>query len=156
MTGGIVGALAAYYVILLRKLVRERNRAARAPFAMARPEASAANPTTAFESTDWELGPVAVVYVAVLVLLAISCLAIVLAYPNSLPDVSRGLSINPPGPRLQTDAEGDLARFRTEENQRLNSYYWIDKQKGTVHVPIEQAMRKLVQTGIPGFPKAQP
>jgi hypothetical protein len=57
---------------------------------------------------------------------------------------------------LQTDAEGDLARFRTEENQRLNSYYWIDKQKGTVHVPTEQAMRKLVQTGIPGFPKAQP
>ncbi len=111
---------------------------------------------TAFEPTDWDLAPVAFVYVGVLVLLGISCLVLAVADPGSLSDVSRTLRINPPGPRLQTNPEADLAKFRAEEDKRLNGYYWVDKQKGIVHVPIDQAMRKLVQTGIPDFPKAQP
>jgi hypothetical protein len=110
---------------------------------------------TAFESTDWPLAPVALIGIVTLVLLAISCLALVLAYPNTLADVDRTLRIAPPGPRLQTDSEGDLRRFRAEEEKELNSYYWLDKQKGVVHIPIDQAMQNLVKSGIPGFPKEQ-
>ena len=110
---------------------------------------------TAFEPTDWNVAPIAALYVGILVLLVISCSAIYLAYPNSLPDVSRALRINPPGPRLQTSNDADLRRFRAEEEKRLNGYYWIDKQKGIAHIPIEEAMKKLARTGIPGFPKAQ-
>jgi len=63
------------------------------------------------------------------------------------------LRIAPPGPGLQTSPERDLQQFRGEEDKRLNTYYWIDKQKGTVHLPIDEAIKSVVQKGILGFPK---
>lgn len=113
------------------------------------------NPGVAFEPTDWALRPVALVYVGTLVLLVVSSLVLIAAYPNSLRDVGRAVRIAPPGPRLQTDAEGDLRRFRAAEEKRLTTYYWINKSQGIVHIPIEEAMHKLATTGIPGFPKDQ-
>ena len=109
----------------------------------------------AFEPTDWALWPVAAVYVGVAALLIISCVVLMVAYPNAVPDVPRKLSIDPPGPRLETDPRSDLRQFRAEEEKRLNTYYWINKQKGIVHIPIEQAIKKLAATGVPGFPKGQ-
>jgi hypothetical protein len=114
-----------------------------------------ANPAIAFEPNDWPLKPVAAIAIVVLVLIVISAFVLIAAYPTSLPDVDRKLNIAPPGPRLQTDAQGNLRRFRAEEEKRLNGYSWIDKSKGVVRIPIEQAMKKLVTTGIPDFPKAQ-
>ena len=109
----------------------------------------------AFEPTDWVLWPVAAVYAGVVALLVISCFVLIAAYPTAVPDVARTLDIAPPGPRLETDPRGDLRQFRAEEEKRLNTYYWIDKQKGIVHIPIEQAIKKLAATGVPGFPKGQ-
>ncbi len=111
---------------------------------------------TAFEPTDWNVAPIAAIYVGVLMLLVISSFAIFIAYPNALPDVTRSLFINPPGPRLQTDEAADLRRFRAAEDARLNGYYWVDKQKGVAHIPIGEAMQKVARSGIDGFPKAQP
>jgi len=148
---GFFSVALGFYVVLIRQLLAERStRVATEAAGIA-----TRNPDTAFEPTDWKLMPVAAVYMGTLLLLVISCAAIFLAYPGSMRDVGRKLSINPPGPRLQIDTAADLRRFRAKVAQRLNSYYWIDKQKGTVHIPIEQAMQKLVKTGIPGFPKAQ-
>jgi hypothetical protein len=133
-----------------------RSQTEMKPTAMANAEAERpVRAKTAFEPTDWNLAPIAAIYVGVLVLIAISCFAVMIAYPNSLPDVSRVLRIDPPGPRLQTDDVADLRRFRADEDRRLNGYYWIDKQKGVVHVPIGEAMQKLAHTGIDGFPKGQ-
>ena len=114
------------------------------------------NPLTDYERSDWPLGPVALVYAGILALLVICCFVLIAAYPTSLPDVDRSLRIAPPGPRLQTNAAADLARFRADERKRLDTYYWVDRQNGTVHIPIGVAMKKLVETGIPGFPKAAP
>jgi hypothetical protein len=113
------------------------------------------NPNTAFEPSDWSPGPVAVIYVAILMLLLISCFVLIAAFPSALPDVERSLRIAPPGPRLQTNPAAELQRFRAEEETRLNTYRWIDKQKGIVHIPIKQAMKKLARTGAPGFPDKQ-
>ena len=113
------------------------------------------NPGVAFESSDWAPAAIAPIYVGILILLVISSLVLIVAYPNSLPDVTRIVRIAPPGPRLQTDPQVDLERFRAAEDKRLNTYYWINKSQGTVHIPIAQAMRELATTGIPGFPKAQ-
>jgi len=55
----------------------------------------------------------------------------------------------PPEPRLQTDAPADLNGLRTTENNELESYGWIDQQKGIVRIPIEQAMTLLVERGLP-------
>jgi hypothetical protein len=111
------------------------------------------NPSTAYESSDWPLAPVGLILLATLVLIVISSFAVIIAYPNTIPDVGRTLRIAPPGPRLQTNPAADYARFRDQEKQRLNTYYWVDKQKGIVHVPILEAMKKLASTGAPGFPK---
>ncbi|MBV9071949.1 MAG: hypothetical protein JO231_24785 [Acidobacteria bacterium] len=53
------------------------------------------------------------------------------------------MRIAPPGPRLQTNPEADLRRLRAEEDKWLNTYHWIDKQTGIVHIPIVEAMKKL-------------
>ncbi len=112
-----------------------------------------ANATTAFEPTDWPVGPIAVIYLGLLVLLAVCAFVLVAAYPDALPDANRMPSVVPPAPRLQTDGAADLKRFRADQDRRLNGYYWIDRQKGIVHIPIEQAMKTLAQKGAPGFPK---
>ncbi len=40
-------------------------------------------------------------------------------------------------------------RTAPEKVWELNHYYWIDKSKGQVALPIEQAMQMLAQRGIP-------
>jgi hypothetical protein len=146
------GALA----LVLWNVFRPRGRqpaTVPAPASVAEHQQDESRP--AFEPADWPLWPVAVVYAGVVALLVISCLVLMVAYPNALPDVPRTLRIAPPGPRLETDPPGDLIRFRAEEEKRLNTYYWIDKQKGVVHIPIEQEIKNLAAAGLPGFPKGQ-
>lgn len=119
-------------------------------------EQTRTNPLVAYEPSDWSPTPVALVYAGVIVLLVVSCAVLVAAYPDSLADVGRELRISPPGPRLQTDPAADTERFRAAEQKRLDTYYWIDRQKGTVHIPIDEAMKKIVESGLPGFPKGEP
>jgi hypothetical protein len=61
----------------------------------------------------------------------------------------------PPEPRLQptppewrTPRE-DLQDFRRQEDQILNSYGWVDKNAGVVRIPIDEAMKVVVQRGLP-------
>ena len=42
-----------------------------------------------------------------------------------------------------------LGDFRSEEKERLNSYGWIDEPGKIVHIPIQQAMQKLLEQGVP-------
>jgi hypothetical protein len=55
----------------------------------------------------------------------------------------------PPAPRLQTDEPGDLAKYRAEEDQKLTTYGWVDRQNGVVHIPIERAKALLLERGLP-------
>jgi hypothetical protein len=114
------------------------------------------NPATAYEPSDWDVGPVALIYAGLLALLVICCFVLIAAYPTAFPDADRRLPSAPPGPRLQTNPGADLEQFRAEEQKRLETYYWIDKQKGIVHIPIEDAMKRIVKSGIPDFPKGEP
>ena len=59
---------------------------------------------------------------------------------------------NFPGPRLQPDPRLDMETFYAQEMTRLNSAGWADRQAGTVHVPIDQAMRAVAAEGIAGWP----
>jgi hypothetical protein len=59
-----------------------------------------------------------------------------------------------PAPQLQPDPHEDWLRFHQAELKKLNSYGWVNKQAGIVHIPINQAMRDIVQRGIPGWPAA--
>jgi hypothetical protein len=55
----------------------------------------------------------------------------------------------PQRPRLQTDAPADLQELRARETAALESYGWVDRQKGIVHIPVERAMELLVERGLP-------
>ena len=54
-----------------------------------------------------------------------------------------------PAPRLQPDPVGDLNTFRADEEERLNSYGWVDRGAGKVHIPIERAIDTLAASGLP-------
>jgi hypothetical protein len=60
----------------------------------------------------------------------------------------------PPYPRLQSAPARDLKTLRAREDWELSHYYWVDKSKGTVAIPIERAIEILSQRGIP--PQKQP
>jgi hypothetical protein len=58
-----------------------------------------------------------------------------------------------PMPRLQTDAPADLQKLRMREDAALESYGWVDRERGIAHIPVERAMELLVERGLP---KPQP
>jgi hypothetical protein len=55
----------------------------------------------------------------------------------------------PPVPRLQQFPRNELYTFSRDERERLGSYGWENKAAGTVHIPIEEAMRLTVERGLP-------
>jgi hypothetical protein len=54
-----------------------------------------------------------------------------------------------PRPRLQVKAPLDLAKLRAAEDANLDSYRWIDRNSGTVRIPIDRAMQLLLERGLP-------
>jgi len=58
-----------------------------------------------------------------------------------------------PDPRLETDERTQLNDVRRAEEQKLNSYDWVDQKAGTVRIPIERAMDLLAQRGLPVRPQ---
>lgn len=55
----------------------------------------------------------------------------------------------PPEPRLQIHPQQDLRDLRAREDALLHGYWWVDKNTGVVHIPIEEAMKIVVQRGLP-------
>lgn len=60
--------------------------------------------------------------------------------------------VTPPavrGPGLDAVPEVTLNNMLEFENERLNSYGWIDRDAGVIHIPIDEAMRLMVERGVP-------
>lgn len=57
--------------------------------------------------------------------------------------------LEPPRPRLQRFPREDILSLRLDEEGRLTRYGWVDKNAGTVHIPIDAAMRLTLQRGLP-------
>ena len=53
----------------------------------------------------------------------------------------------PAEPRLQQFPRNELFEFRMKEEAELHSYGWVDKNAGTVHIPIDDAMRLMLERG---------
>lgn len=114
-----------------------------------------ANADTDYEPADWPVGAVGLALGSVLVLLVVAVLALRLGFSNAVSDPDRSLATAMPEPRLQTDSAADLAQLRARQEKALNSYYWIDREKGIVHTPIEEAMKQVVVRGLDGFPRGE-
>lgn len=66
-------------------------------------------------------------------------------YPLAVDTVPR----LPPPPTLQQFPRNEFYEFRTKEDADLTSYGWVDKNAGTVHIPINEAMRMTLERGLP-------
>ncbi len=55
----------------------------------------------------------------------------------------------PSGPRLQVDPELDLEQFKVIEDSLVNSYGWVQKEAGVVRIPLDEAMKLMLQRGFP-------
>jgi hypothetical protein len=55
----------------------------------------------------------------------------------------------PPPPLLQEHPGRDLAQYEQSVRQQLDSYGWIDKPQGIVHIPIERAIELTAERGLP-------
>jgi hypothetical protein len=60
----------------------------------------------------------------------------------------------PAGPRLQPIPANEIYEFRLRENAELTEYGWVDRNAGTVRIPIEQAKDLLLRRGLPSRPAA--
>jgi hypothetical protein len=58
----------------------------------------------------------------------------------------------PPVPRLQQSPENERFDFQRQENDLLNTYGWQNREAGTVHIPIAEAMRLTLERGLPSRP----
>ncbi len=61
------------------------------------------------------------------------------------------LKQNFPRPQLEIDERTQLDKIRREEEETLNSYSYVDKNAGTVRIPIDRAMDLIAQRGLPVF-----
>ncbi len=105
----------------------------------------------------WAVGKFAIVLVILCIgtlLLLFGLLRYFLAEYRQPPPANTAAGRLPPEPRLQTEPTQDLLEMRAGEERILNSYGWVDPQKGIVRIPIERAIDLLVQRGLPS--RAQP
>jgi hypothetical protein len=58
----------------------------------------------------------------------------------------------PPAPHLQVAPRQDLQDLRARDTRMLDGYEWVDRDAGTVRIPIAEAMRLLVERGFPVRP----
>jgi hypothetical protein len=88
----------------------------------------------------------------------IFCGALVFAlYPKSLTEITLRMPLPKyPAPRLQASPPDDMRAFYAEEMRRLNASGWVDRAHGVAHIPIDEAMRKVAQEGIAGWPGGAP
>ena len=114
------------------------------------------NPDSDYEREDLSLIVIGIAAIVIFVGVLVIPLILRSFYPRTVEDVERAQTVVSPAPDLQTDEPRDLSAFRATEEQRLNSYGWVDRGKGVVHVPIRQVMKDAVAHGIDGCPKAAP
>ena len=58
-----------------------------------------------------------------------------------------------PQPRLEENERTQLRSFIEDQDRKLATYDWVDKDKGTVRIPIDRAMDLIEQRGLPVHPE---
>ena len=60
--------------------------------------------------------------------------------PPAMADWKANTNRTPKAPLLVTDEPGTLRQLRTEEQEILTHYAWVDKSQGIVRIPIDRAL----------------
>jgi len=107
-----------------------------------------------YEETDFEARPIKIAAAGIVAFLALalvmSAITVKLVTRHRVgtdePAVFAAKRVPPP-PRLQIDEAGDMAAFRRRETALLNSYSWIDQERGVVRLPIDRAIELTAAEG---------
>jgi hypothetical protein len=59
-----------------------------------------------------------------------------------------------PQPRLEENERMQLRQIIEDEDRKLATYNWVDKDKGVVQIPIDRAMDLIVERGLPVRPES--
>jgi hypothetical protein len=116
---------------------------------------------TRYETKDIRLRPFAIFVLGFIASLAAIYLILFL-FMRVLGDIDRvSGNIHAPSanelaharqPELQVDPATDLRSYLAAEEQILNSYGWVDRDRGVVRIPIGRAMDLLLSRGVPVRP----
>jgi hypothetical protein len=55
----------------------------------------------------------------------------------------------PPSPRFQDNPQQELQDLRATQEALLEGYGWVNKEAGVARIPIEDAMKIVVERGLP-------
>ena len=55
----------------------------------------------------------------------------------------------PPSPRFQENPQQDLQDLRVRQRRVLEGYSWVNKEAGIARIPIEDAMKIVIERGLP-------
>lgn len=55
----------------------------------------------------------------------------------------------PPFPRFQANPQQELRELRAKQKALLDGYGWVNKEGGVARIPIEDAMKMVVERGLP-------
>lgn len=58
-----------------------------------------------------------------------------------------------PQPRLEENERTQLSNVIEDQDRKLDTYDWVDKDQGIVKIPIERAMDLIVERGLPVRPE---
>ena len=72
--------------------------------------------------------------------------------PPTSPLTETADALLPPLPRLQAASYTDWASMLEKMETDLASYAWTDRDAGKVRIPIDEAMRRVAENGLPVFP----
>ena len=55
-------------------------------------------------------------------------------------------------PMLENDEKSQFKDFLLKQEEQLNTYGWVERDAGVVHIPIQQAMDLIQERGLPVLP----
>ena len=94
----------------------------------------------------WFVACIAAGLVGVIVMMAGGAFALLHAFhAERAPGAPPTPAVNRDVVQLQSAPARDLAALRAQKQALLEGYRWVDKAAGTVHIPIDQAMRLIAQ-----------
>lgn len=68
---------------------------------------------------------------------------------QAFPIVAGQQNRRPPAPRLQENPQQELRDLQLKQRGALEGYGWVDKDAGIARIPIEEAMKMIIERGLP-------
>jgi len=105
-----------------------------------------------YERSDADPRLIAAIAAGTAAFVALVPLTLRAAYPSVARPAQFESLPQPPQLIWEITPRAALAASRSHDAARLTGYGWIDRQQGTVRIPIDRASEILAKRGLPGWP----